>query len=92
MGAVILQAGDLRRMRPTATVMLHEGTAGIPDNHVRNVESGSRQGARERKLMYEIFAERCGKPVKYYRQKLAFDWYMNATEAVAENIADEVAI
>lgn len=88
MGAIILQAADLRLMASHAILMLHEGTDSVSDLHVRDFERRAEESKRSRSEMYEIFAARTSKTKAYWRRKLAHDCYYTAEQALKEGLID----
>lgn len=91
MGAVILQAADHRLADRHAVFMLHDGSDGVLDVHARDFEKRGEESKRTREEMYQIFAEKTGKPKAYFRRKLAHDWYLTAEEALKEGLIDGIA-
>lgn len=89
MGSIILQAADERVMLPSATLMVHdgyEGFFGVP----KSFEAWGAESKRCRKLMYEIYAERSGKPSSFWEKKCSADFILPATDAVELGLADRV--
>jgi ATP-dependent Clp protease, protease subunit len=91
MGSVILQAADHRVATRNAVFMLHDGSDSYGDGTCRDFERAAAFSKRGRETMYEIFANRTGKSVAYYRRLLAHDWYLSADEALKEGLIDEIA-
>ena len=89
MGSIILQAADVRLLHPMSKIMIHDGQDGFW-GHARNFEAAAVESKRLRKEMYEIYAERSGKPVEYWEKKCMVDYYLSAEEAVAEGLADKI--
>lgn len=89
MGSVILQAADERVLHPNATVMIHDGSEFF-QGHARNMEVWGAQSKVVRKRMYEIYAERSGKPVTYWEKRCTIDYVLTAAEAVQEGLADKI--
>lgn len=91
MGAIILQAADTRVVHPNCLVMAHDGTDSHEHVGVRDVESWAHYSKKvDRPRMYQIFAERSGKPAHYWEKKCANDFILTAEEAVEEGLADKV--
>jgi ATP-dependent Clp protease protease subunit len=91
MGSVILQAADERVLTREAVVMVHdgyEGFIGIP----KSFESWGRESKRVRERMYEIYAERSGRPPEYWEEVCSKDTFMTSHQAVAEGLADRVEL
>lgn len=89
MGSVILQAADERVLHPNATVMIHDGSDFF-QGHARNMEVWGAQSKVSRKRMYEIYAERSGKPVSYWEKRCTIDYVLTAKDAVVEGLADKI--
>jgi ATP-dependent Clp protease, protease subunit len=91
MGSIILQAADDRILHPNAWVMVHDGTDGFAGTP-KSFEAWAVHSKKIRKKMYEIYAERSGKPASYWEKKCANDYILSAVEAVEEGLADSVSI
>lgn len=89
MGSVILQAADERILHPNSTVMIHDGIDSF-EGHTRNMEVWGAQSKASRKRMYEIYAEKSGKPVSYWEKRCAIDCVLTAKEALKEGLADKI--
>ena len=91
MGAIILQAGRKRSVHQHATIMVHDGYINKSrDEPSRTNESWGRWSTRDRNRMYKIFADRSGKPTKYWREKCSADYILTPEDAVSEGLADKV--
>jgi ATP-dependent protease ClpP protease subunit len=90
MASVIAQAANYRTMEASSFFMLHEvwyRSSGRISDH------GEERAFRERlqDTLYQIYAQRTGKSVDYYRKKLyKTDWYLDADEALRESLVDAV--
>jgi len=89
MGAVILQAGDIRLMHQHATLMIHDGYNEMDRTPVRSSEAWSDWGKKDRMRMYRLFAERSDQTYKYWKDKCANDYIMSANEAYSEGLIDD---
>lgn len=89
MGAIILQGCDSRVARKWARFMLHDGSNSVEGNW-RDVEKAVESDRLFRLDSYRILAEATGKPAKYWQRKLANDYYLNAEQALAEGLIDEI--
>lgn len=87
--SLILQAGDRRVMYPHAELMLHSGANDI-EGVAKDIERIAAADKKRRETLYKIYADRTGKKAAYFRRKLANDWFLSPTEALAENLIDEV--
>ncbi len=91
MGAVILQAGRRRLLHPNTVVMIHDGymqdSERIP---TRSSEAWAVWAKEDRKRMYGIFADRSGRPKKFWVDKCSHDTIWYAKDAVKYGLADEV--
>lgn len=91
MGAIILQAGRVRRLFPNSVIMIHDGYNKDSERvTMRSTESWAEFSKWDRRRMYELFAQRSGRPVKYWEDKSAHDSIYTAEEAVRVGLADEV--
>lgn len=90
MASVIAQVANHRTMEASSFFLLHEvwyRTSGRVSDH------GEERAFQERlqDRLYEIYANRTGKSVEYYREKLyKTDWYLDADEALREGLVDAV--
>ena len=90
MGAVILQAADDRVIHPHATLMIHDGLESRENDTPRTFEAWAVESKRNRQTMYRILADRTGKTVRYWERKCGSDYLLDATEALAEGLVDQV--
>jgi len=95
MGAWITQAADYRVMFPNSTMMIHYGYMGLPEVHTHTFERWGKEVGRLNKLMENHFLERIREKhptysLKKLREKLLFDSFLTAHEAVELGLADEV--
>lgn len=90
MASVIAQAANYRTIESSAFFMLHEvwyRSSGRISDH------GEERAFRERlqDTLYNIYAQRTGKSIDYYRKKLyKTDWYLDADEALREGLVDAI--
>lgn len=90
MASVIAQVANYRTMEASSFFMLHEvwyRSSGRISDH------GEERAFQERlqDTLYEIYANRTGKSIEYYRKKLyKTDWYLDADEALREGLVDAV--
>jgi ATP-dependent Clp protease protease subunit len=89
MATVILQAADERILHPGVTFMIHDGSDGYVGN-TRDFEAWAKHSKIIRKRMYEIYAEKSGKPTSYWEKKCGTDFILEAKQAVALGLADKV--
>lgn len=91
MAALILQAADHRIMSARSMLLLHDGEINGEDGKtLRDFEKSAEHSKRERSSYYKILSDRTGKPVSYFRRKLAHDWHLDAKGALAEQLVDEI--
>lgn len=89
-GAVIMQAGDVRILTPSATVMIHYGTDEL-SGHAKEVARWVAKTARDNTHMEDIFLSKMPGMSRARLQKLLnFDTILSASEAVAYGLADSV--
>ena len=89
MGSIIMQAADERVLTPETTVMVHDGYEGFFGTP-KSFEAWARESQRCRKRMYEIYAERSGRPVSFWEKKCGSDFILTAAQAVEMGLADRV--
>jgi len=92
MGSIILQAADERIMHPNAIFMIHDGSETYEEKtHVRDIERWAEYSKKiDRPRMYQIFAEKSGKPAHYWEKKSVNDYILTAEQVVEEGLADKV--
>ena len=94
MGSLIAQVADVRTIEPQGWFMLHEiSTGGLSESLKTSlVRDEAEILDRFEEQMFLLYSARTGKPVKYYRDKMhRRDWYLTATEALAERLVDEIS-
>jgi ATP-dependent Clp protease protease subunit len=94
MAAIILQSGDIRRMAPTARLMIHVGSEEL-EGHVHNVRRWAKYQAKEDEVCTDKLLTRIReKHSDFARSKLVrmleFDTILTAEETVELGLADEV--
>ena len=94
MAAIILQSGDIRRMAPTARLMIHVGSEAL-EGHVHNVRRWAKYQAKEDEICTDKLLTRIReKHPEFPRSKLVrlleFDTILTAEESVELGLADEV--
>ena len=89
--AVILMAGakGKRFILPNAKVMLHQPYGGIT-GHAEDVRIQAEEVLRDKQRLNEIIAKHTGKSVQTIQEETERDRFLNAEEAVAYGIVDEV--
>lgn len=91
MGSIILQAGDVRRAYANTIIMIHDGylasDAVIPTTFEAWAEYSKKVS---RPVMYNIYAERSGKPANYWKKRCASDYILTAQDALEEGLIDEI--
>lgn len=89
MAAVILSAGDERKSLPHARVMIHQISAGV-DGNIQDMEITMRETARVNKETMTLLANNCGKTYDELIKDTIRDHWMNAEEAKAYGIIDDI--
>lgn len=94
MASVILQAADHRVASENSRILLHYGMAGIED-HTKNVEKYANELNKLSEVIEDIYLDKIKekKPNysrKKFKEKLKFDWYLSANEALELGLIDEV--
>jgi ATP-dependent Clp protease protease subunit len=91
MGAILLCGGahGKRFALPNAKVMIHQGSAGFQGTPA-DIEIHAREVLSLRQRMAEIIAEHTGKPFEEVERDSDRDRFMNAVEAKAYGLVDDV--
>ena len=87
--SVIAQAGDRRFMAPHSRMMVHNAMA-IGMGYASDFENIAKHLRETSDNIASIYAEKSGKPVAYWRQKMDDETRFTDKQAVAEGLADEV--
>ena len=82
MAAVLLAAGDDRSVLPSARIMIHQPSGGAEGKQT-DIMITAREITRIRAKLSAILAKHTGQPVER-------DYFMEAEEAVAYGLADEI--
>jgi ATP-dependent Clp protease protease subunit len=91
-GAVLLQAGDVRKVGPESHLMLHE-ISSISMGKLHEQEDQLEFTKRLNTRIFGLLAERTGGKwtgPKLYAKAKAKDWWISAEDAVSNGFADEV--
>lgn len=89
MAAVLLAAGDDRSVLPSARVMIHQPSGGAEGKQT-DIMITAREITRIRAKLSAILAKHTGQPVEKVEQDIERDYFMEADEAVAYGLADEI--
>ncbi|CAN5719981.1 ATP-dependent Clp endopeptidase proteolytic subunit ClpP [soil metagenome] len=91
MGAVLLLGGaaEKRYALPNSKIMIHQGSAGFQGTPA-DIEIHAREVLSLRQRMAEIIAEHTKQPTEQVHQDIDRDRFMDAEEAKAYGIIDEV--
>jgi ATP-dependent Clp protease protease subunit len=91
MGAVLLSAGakGKRFALPNAKIMIHQGSAGFSGSP-SDIEITAREILKSRKTLDGILAEGTGKSIEEVHKDTDRDYWMDATEAKAYGLIDNV--
>jgi len=90
MGSIIAQACDQRLIYPNATMMVHDGYETRVDDIPRTFQNWADYSKHTQKKMYEIYAERSGRPVTFWRKKCSADLILTAAEARELGLVDAI--
>ena len=92
MAAVLLMAGTpgKRVALPNSRIMIHQGSVGLPESAIPDIEVFAREQLRLTTTMTEIMARHAGQPFERVRQDTERDYYMTAEEAREYGIVDHV--
>lgn len=91
-GAVLLQAGDVRKVGPESHIMLHE-VSSVSWGKLHEVEDQVEFTKRLNTRIFGLIAERTGGKwtgPKLYSKCKAKDWWVSGRESVDNGFADEV--
>lgn len=89
MGSVILQAADDRIIYPNATIMVHDGTWNIDDTY-QTFHNWAEYTKKSQRTMYQIYAERTGRPPSFWKKKCAADLILTASESKELGLVDKI--
>ena len=89
MAAVLLAAGDDRSVLPSARIMIHQPSGGAEGKQT-DIMITAREITRIRAKLSAILAKQTGQPVEKVEQDIERDYFMEAEEAVAYGLADEI--
>jgi ATP-dependent Clp protease protease subunit len=92
MGAVILASGakGKRFCLPHARIMIHQGSAGIPQSTPSDIEIQAREILRYKVLLNGILSRHTGQPIDKVKQDTDRDYFMSAEEAREYGLVDRV--
>ncbi len=92
MAAVLLMAGTpgKRVALPHARIMIHQGSVGLPESAIPDIEVFAREQLRLTTTMTELMARHAGQPFERVRRDTERDYYMTAEEARDYGIVDHV--
>ena len=91
-GGAILLAGGTKGKRfalPHAKVMMHQPWGGV-GGQVSDIEIQAQQILKDRAMLNEILASHIGKPVDEIAKDTDRDFYLNAEEAKAYGVVDDI--
>ena len=91
MGALLLASGNTRSVLPHTKVMIHQPlVSGDLGGKETDIKILAKDLTKTRRMVSEILAERCRKPIKTVEQDIENDHYMNAQEALDYGICDNI--
>ena len=94
MGSFILQAADKRVLSKRATMMIHYGQAGTSDHSLNFIKSAQEE-QRLNKIVEDVYLEKIQEKNSHYsrqrlKNRMSFDWYLDAKQAIELGLADEI--
>ena len=91
MGSVLLGAGTKgkRSSLRHSTTMLHQSSGGFNGN-IQDAEIDWKEWQKVNKELFNLFGEYCGKPADEVMKDATRDFWLNAKEAKAYGIIDEI--
>ena len=95
MGAVILQAADKRLMTENSALMIHYGSISLSGLHAKDLERWSKWYEKDNEKMEQIFLDKIKESAPKFtlsklKEKMNFDWFLSAQEAVEWNLVDGI--
>lgn len=96
-GAVLITCGHegLRFMAPTATIMIHDLSAGVGGKN-EEIKANARQADRLQKQIFKLMAKNCGQESDYFldmsHEKSHAEWYLSAVEAKKHKIVNQIRV
>lgn len=89
MAAVLLAAGDERSLLPSARVMIHQPSGGAEGKQT-DIMITAREITRIRSKLSAILSRHTGQPLDKVEADIERDYFMEADEALAYGLADEI--
>ena len=91
MGSFLLMAGapGLRIALPNSRIMLHQPSGGF-QGMASDIERHAEDILKTRRQIYEVYAKHCGRTMEEVTATLDRDHFMNAEEAKAWGVVDQV--
>ena len=91
MGALLLASGNTRSVLPHTKVMIHQPlVSGDLGGKETDIKILAKDLTNTRRMVSEILAERCRKPIETVEQDIENDRYMCAQEALDYGICDNI--
>lgn len=91
MSAILLAAGGKgkRSILPHSRVLIHQPMGGA-EGQASDIEIVAREIVKTRRELYEILSQHTGKPYEKIEEDADRDYWMNAEEALAYGMVDEI--
>lgn len=89
MGAIILSAGDRRKILPNARVLIHQPLAGF-EGQCSDIQISAKNVQRWKDILNQFLADRTGQPLERIEKDTDRDTIFTAEEAVAYGLVDEI--
>ena len=89
MAAVLLSAGDERSILPSSRVMIHQPSGGA-EGRQSDIMVAAKEITRIREKLSRIIALHIGQTLEKVEEDMEKDNYMEAEEALAYGIVDEI--
>ena len=92
MGSMLLSQGvkGKRKIFPNGRVMIHQPSIGGVQGQAIELEITAKQIVKTRRILAEILAQNCNQPVDKILKDFDRDYWMDANEAIAYGIVDEI--
>lgn len=91
MGAVLLSAGEKghRYITQNSEVMIHQISWGVKGKN-EDIQVVAEVSRRKNKLLFQMLADNCNKPIAKIYNDCRNDYYMSAEHAIEYGIADKI--
>lgn len=85
----IMQAGDKREITENCSFLLHDGEDGF-EGEAKSFEAWAESSKKNRKKLYEIYAEKTGKPTSVWQTLCLKDTILTSDKIIDYGLADNI--